>query len=181
MGMYEGEMMDGQPHGMGTIIYLSNDKFGRENYTGGSSHWQYRQNLCLKFFLCRRVEVWDDHRGGRDGMEERGPLCRADTHEPHGRPRKFLLAEWRPIFWRIYQWQVNLTASSSKLTSILNIFYRRNGLGDMKYGDGDSYKASLLTLKLSTIQFWFGVKYVTCDVKGAWRNGQYHGQGEYQW
>ena len=140
-----------------------------------------RQNLCLKFFLCRRVEVWDDHRGGRDGMEERGPLCRADTHEPHGRPRKFLLAEWRPIFWRIYQWQVNLTASSSKLTSILNIFYRRNGLGDMKYGDGDSYKASLLTLKLSTIQFWLGVKYVTCDVKGAWRNGQYHGQGEYQW
>lgn len=42
-GMYEGEMLDGQPHGLGTIIYLSNDKFGRENYTGGSSHWQYRQ------------------------------------------------------------------------------------------------------------------------------------------
>ena len=33
-GMYEGEMLDGQPHGLGTIIYLSNDKFGRENYTG---------------------------------------------------------------------------------------------------------------------------------------------------
>ena len=34
MGMYEGEMLDGQPHGVGTIIYLTNDKFGRANYTG---------------------------------------------------------------------------------------------------------------------------------------------------
>ena len=24
MGMYEGEMIDGQPHGNGTIIYLAN-------------------------------------------------------------------------------------------------------------------------------------------------------------
>ena len=38
MGMYEGEMLDGQPHGVGTIIYLTNDKFGRANYTG---EWRF--------------------------------------------------------------------------------------------------------------------------------------------
>ena len=38
MGMYEGEMIDGQPHGEGTIIYLANDKFGRANYTG---EWRF--------------------------------------------------------------------------------------------------------------------------------------------
>ena len=38
MGMYEGEMIDGQPHGNGTIIYLANDKFGRANYTG---EWRF--------------------------------------------------------------------------------------------------------------------------------------------
>ena len=75
MGMYEGEMQDGQPHGNGTIgkdkmfrstkiihcigalivnnngtdqvairinnyfsVYLSNDKFGRANYSG---EWRY--------------------------------------------------------------------------------------------------------------------------------------------
>ena len=38
MGMYEGQMIDGQPHGNGTIIYLANDKFGRANYTG---EWRF--------------------------------------------------------------------------------------------------------------------------------------------
>ena len=38
MGMYEGEMIDGQPHGNGTIIYLANDRFGRANYTG---EWRF--------------------------------------------------------------------------------------------------------------------------------------------
>ena len=27
-------MLDGQPHGNGSIVYLANDKFGRANYTG---------------------------------------------------------------------------------------------------------------------------------------------------
>ena len=31
---YEGEMLDGQPHGNGSIVYMANDKFGRANYTG---------------------------------------------------------------------------------------------------------------------------------------------------
>ena len=31
---YEGQMLDGQPHGNGSIVYMANDKFGRANYTG---------------------------------------------------------------------------------------------------------------------------------------------------
>ena len=34
LGRYEGEMLDGQPHGNGSIVYMANDKFGRANYTG---------------------------------------------------------------------------------------------------------------------------------------------------
>ena len=47
---YKGQMLDGQPHGNGTIVYLANDKFGRSNYTGewrfgmvtgrGIMHWK---------------------------------------------------------------------------------------------------------------------------------------------
>ncbi|XP_023344099.1 phosphatidylinositol 4-phosphate 5-kinase 8 [Eurytemora carolleeae] len=50
MGMYMGEMKNALPHGNGTIVYLTNDKFGRINYTGewrfgmitgyGIMHWK---------------------------------------------------------------------------------------------------------------------------------------------
>ena len=42
---YEGQMVDGQPHGQGDIVYLANDKFGRANYTG---EWRWAGGAALK-------------------------------------------------------------------------------------------------------------------------------------
>ncbi len=87
MGMYDGEMQDGQPHGNGTIgkdnmfrsskiihcigalivnnngtdqvairinnyfsVYLSNDKFGRANYSG---EWRYICSNTVNFYEIR--------------------------------------------------------------------------------------------------------------------------------
>ena len=45
-----------------------------------------------------------------------------------------------------------------KIISILNIFSRRNGLGDMKYGDGDSYKDRLVIFQHSISGPFLGEK-----------------------
>ena len=52
---YEGEMLDGQPHGNGSIVYMANDKFGRANYTG------IRHNIFRKIFVQTAQVFWSEY------------------------------------------------------------------------------------------------------------------------
>ena len=63
-------MLDGQPHGNGSIVYMANDKFGRANYTGLETKIFSRY---YRIFF-RGVAIWNNHGRGNHALEKRGKV-----------------------------------------------------------------------------------------------------------
>ena len=83
---YEGQMLDGQPHGNGSIVYMANDKFGRANYTGFQPLGPVLALLVLPPYLIlivyfRGVAVWDNHWRGYYALEKRGKVIAQPSQE----------------------------------------------------------------------------------------------------
>ena len=85
-------MLDGQPHGNGSIVYMANDKFGRANYTGFQPLGPILAILVISllcappiydaiFFYFRGVAVWDNYWRGYYALEKRGKVIAKPSRE----------------------------------------------------------------------------------------------------